>query len=103
MESFISIKQFPYKNLHYKFITKTQYNRTPVKLSPTLNSKYPSNSLMQITFEYLKAMHGATVSLVFDFRNSTDYVLKEIPLSQLDFAVFPDNNQYVGLYSESVY
>ena len=103
LEPFIRIKNALYRNLRYKFISKTQYNKPSVKLRPTINSKYPSSSLMQITFEYLKTLHGSAVSLVFDFSKSSDYVLKEIPLSKVDFDVFPDNNQYAGVYSESIY
>ncbi len=50
LHPFMRLKETSYRNLRYKFINKAEYNKNSVKLSPTINSKYPSNSLMEITF-----------------------------------------------------
>ncbi len=43
------------------------------------------------------------MSLSFNFTNSEDYSLRQIPPNSLTFSVVPDNNHYAQLYSEQTY
>jgi hypothetical protein len=51
----------------------------PGKLASPLVAGYPSASLMQISFEYLRPIHGKTINLSFNFKSATDVALVQIP------------------------
>lgn len=48
-------------------------------------------------------MQGKSVSLSFNFHNTTDLALAEIPVNQVNFVVQPGNNHYAHFYSSSTY
>ena len=77
--------------------------KTTLKLNTTLVSEYPQSSVISVTFQYLQPIHGKTVALSFNFTNSEDYSLKQIPANSLSFSVVPDNNHYAELYSQQTY
>lgn len=73
------------------------------KLSPTLVSKHPQSSVIAVTFEYLQSVHGQSIALSFNFSQSSDYALTQIPVSSIALEAVPDNNHYAALYSSQTY
>ena len=74
-----------------------------LKLAPTIASRHPSRSLMAVSFEYLQSMQGRSLTLGFDFGQSWDYALRQIPASSMTLSLVPDNGHCAELYSSTVY
>lgn len=77
--------------------------RLSQKLSTTLTSHYPQSSLLAVYFDYLQPIHNQVISLGFNFSQSLDFSLKQIPPNSITFTLVPDNNHYADLYSAEVY
>lgn len=94
----------PYKNMRVEFISRSSSSaRLAQKLGTTLTSQYPQSSLIAVYFDYLQPIHNQLVILGFNFNQSWDYALKQIPPYGITFSLVPDNNHYADLYSSEVY
>jgi hypothetical protein len=91
----------PYRNMRIEFTPS--YSQSPAKLALPLTSKYAQGSLMRVTFEYLRSIHGRGIVLSFNFSSAVDAVLSEIPPYSVSLTVNPGNNEYAHRYSQRTY
>ena len=70
---------------------------------PSINDPFPQSSLLYITFDYFKSMHGQDVNLSFYFGESLDLRVKKIPKKTVMLTVLPENNHYAHLYPADIY
>lgn len=85
------------------FVKRSGKNSNAKLAVSSVNEPYPENSLLYITFEYLKSIHNQNINLSFAFGNSLDEKVKLIPQKIISLNVVPDNNHYAHLYPSEIY
>ena len=94
----------PYRNMKVAFVKRSSSANSNSKAAlPSVNDPFPRNSLLYITFDYFKSMHGQDINLSFYFGESLDLRVKQIPKKTVTLTVLPDNNHYAHLYPTEIY